>query len=56
MEVSVHSTRGSGTLIQMMTIIYFLTGRAAKEANLYTEVAEGMYSYGLTNHRHGLSL
>ncbi|KAL3700126.1 hypothetical protein R1sor_018148 [Riccia sorocarpa] len=27
-------------------------GRAAKEANLYTEIAEGMKSYGITNHRH----
>lgn len=27
-------------------------GRAAKEANLYTEVAEGMKSYGITRHRH----
>ncbi|PIA56119.1 hypothetical protein AQUCO_00700459v1 [Aquilegia coerulea] len=28
-------------------------GRGAKEANLYTEVAEGIYSYGITKHRHG---
>lgn len=27
-------------------------GRAAKEANLYTEVAEGMKAYGVTRHRH----
>lgn len=27
-------------------------GRAAKEANLYTEVAEGMHSYGVGHHRH----
>ncbi|BBM97765.1 N-acetyl-gamma-glutamyl-phosphate reductase [Marchantia polymorpha subsp. ruderalis] len=27
-------------------------GRSAKEANLYTEIAEGMKSYGITNHRH----
>merc|ERR1712219_47257 len=27
-------------------------GRGAKQANLYTEVAEGMHSYGVTNHRH----
>ncbi|XP_073271626.1 probable N-acetyl-gamma-glutamyl-phosphate reductase, chloroplastic [Primulina huaijiensis] len=27
-------------------------GRGAKEANLYTEVADGMHSYGLTRHRH----
>lgn len=27
-------------------------GRGAKEANLYTEVAEGVHSYGVTRHRH----
>ncbi|KAJ4800859.1 N-acetyl-gamma-glutamyl-phosphate reductase [Rhynchospora pubera] len=27
-------------------------GRGAKEANLYTEIAEGMHSYGITKHRH----
>lgn len=27
-------------------------GRGAKEANLYTEVAEGIHSYGITRHRH----
>ncbi|KAI3872119.1 hypothetical protein MKX03_033180 [Papaver bracteatum] len=27
-------------------------GRGAKEANLYTEIAEGFYSYGVTRHRH----
>ncbi|KAM2605324.1 hypothetical protein TB2_034141 [Malus domestica] len=27
-------------------------GRGAKEANLYTEIAEGIYSYGVTCHRH----
>ncbi|XP_047967586.1 probable N-acetyl-gamma-glutamyl-phosphate reductase, chloroplastic [Salvia hispanica] len=27
-------------------------GRGAKEANLYTEIAEGMHSYGVTRHRH----
>ncbi|GAB2274420.1 hypothetical protein Dimus_009188 [Dionaea muscipula] len=27
-------------------------GRAAKEANLYTEIAEGIHSYGVTKHRH----
>ncbi|GMG98291.1 hypothetical protein Nepgr_000131 [Nepenthes gracilis] len=27
-------------------------GRAAKEANLYTEIAEGIHSYGITRHRH----
>ena len=28
-------------------------GRGAKEANLYSEIAEGIYSYGVTKHRHG---
>lgn len=28
-------------------------GRGAKEANLYTEIAEGIHSYGITKHRHG---
>ncbi|OVA15457.1 Semialdehyde dehydrogenase [Macleaya cordata] len=27
-------------------------GRGAKEANLYTEIAEGIHSYGITTHRH----
>ncbi|XP_011624988.1 probable N-acetyl-gamma-glutamyl-phosphate reductase, chloroplastic isoform X2 [Amborella trichopoda] len=27
-------------------------GRGAKEANLYTEIAEGIHSYGITRHRH----
>jgi len=27
-------------------------GRGPKEANLYTEIAEGMHSYGITSHRH----
>ncbi|KAJ0963407.1 hypothetical protein J5N97_028529 [Dioscorea zingiberensis] len=27
-------------------------GRGAKEANLYTEVSEGIHAYGITNHRH----
>ncbi|XP_078178053.1 putative N-acetyl-gamma-glutamyl-phosphate reductase isoform X2 [Carex rostrata] len=27
-------------------------GRGAKEANLYTEVAEGIHCYGITKHRH----
>ncbi len=27
-------------------------GRSAKEANLFTEVAEGIHAYGLGNHRH----
>lgn len=27
-------------------------GRGAKEANLYTEIAEGINSYGVTRHRH----
>ncbi|HVI51281.1 MAG TPA: N-acetyl-gamma-glutamyl-phosphate reductase [Candidatus Sulfotelmatobacter sp.] len=28
-------------------------GRAAKEANLYTEVTEGIHAYGVASHRHG---
>ena len=35
-----------------INLVYFI-GRGAKEANLYTEIAEGMYSYGITRHRHG---
>ena len=37
------------------TINHLLTlaGRSAKEANLYTEVSEGIFSYGITRHRHG---
>ncbi|XP_057966542.1 probable N-acetyl-gamma-glutamyl-phosphate reductase, chloroplastic [Malania oleifera] len=27
-------------------------GRGAKEANLYTEIAEGIHCYGITRHRH----
>jgi N-acetyl-gamma-glutamyl-phosphate reductase len=27
-------------------------GRAAKEANLFTEVSEGIHAYGVANHRH----
>ncbi|KAK4729817.1 hypothetical protein R3W88_022805 [Solanum pinnatisectum] len=27
-------------------------GHGAKEANLYTEIAEGIHSYGITRHRH----
>ncbi|KAI3933195.1 hypothetical protein MKW98_016521 [Papaver atlanticum] len=27
-------------------------GRGANEANLYTEIAEGFFSYGITRHRH----
>jgi N-acetyl-gamma-glutamyl-phosphate reductase len=28
-------------------------GRGAKEANLYTEIAEGIHAYGIKGHRHG---
>jgi hypothetical protein len=28
-------------------------GRGAKEANLYTEICEGIHPYGITRHRHG---
>lgn len=27
-------------------------GRSAKEANLYTEISQGIFSYGITRHRH----
>jgi N-acetyl-gamma-glutamyl-phosphate reductase len=27
-------------------------GRAAKESNLYTEIAEGINAYGVSSHRH----
>ena len=30
-----------------------LSGRSAKEANLYTEVSEGIHAYGIAKHRHG---
>lgn len=33
----------------------FSSGRGAKEANLYSEIAEGISSYGVTRHRHGMS-
>lgn len=33
-------------------LVHF-AGRGAKEANLYTEIAEGIHSYGITRHRHG---
>eukprot|EP01018_Ginkgo_biloba_P004621 Gb_10310 [translate_table: standard] len=45
-------------LIQMENIIIDSksgvsgAGRGAKEANLYTEIAEGINSYGITRHRH----
>ncbi|KAG6538970.1 hypothetical protein ZIOFF_004122 [Zingiber officinale] len=32
--------------------LYLLICRGAKEANLYTEIAEGLHSYGITKHRH----
>lgn len=31
------------------------SGRSAKEANLYTEICEGIHPYGITRHRHGNS-
>ncbi|KAK0581923.1 hypothetical protein LWI29_019631 [Acer saccharum] len=31
-------------------------GRGAKEANLYSEIAEGIYSFGVTKHRHALEI
>ncbi|KAK9664688.1 hypothetical protein RND81_14G061100 [Saponaria officinalis] len=47
-----------GNLIQHNNIIIDAksgvsgAGRSAKEANLYTEVAEGIHAYGVTRHRH----
>ncbi|KAL3619015.1 hypothetical protein CASFOL_037243 [Castilleja foliolosa] len=43
-------------LIEVKNILidskYGVSG-AAKEANLYSEIAEGIHSYGVTGHRHG---
>jgi len=36
-----------------MLFYYFVAGRSAKENLLFTEVTEGMNSYGVTRHRHG---
>jgi hypothetical protein len=33
--------------------LVFIAGRSAKENLLFTEVTEGMNSYGVTRHRHG---
>ena len=33
--------------------VFFCLGRSAKEANLYTEICEGIHAYGITRHRHG---
>lgn len=47
-----------GNLIQLKNIIIDAksgvsgAGRGAKEANLYTEIFEGIHSYGITKHRH----
>jgi len=38
-----------------LTDMKFSSGRGAKEANLYSEIAEGISSYGVTRHRHGMS-
>ena len=40
-------------LYSNMCNLVYCAGRGAKEANLYTEIAEGLYSYGITRHRHG---
>lgn len=37
----------------MASDFWYIAGRGAKEANLYSEIAEGIYSYGVTRHRHG---
>ncbi|XP_072988888.1 probable N-acetyl-gamma-glutamyl-phosphate reductase, chloroplastic isoform X1 [Typha latifolia] len=47
-----------GHLIELRNIIIDAksgisgAGRGAKEANLYTEISEGIHSYGITKHRH----
>lgn len=47
-----------GKLIELKNIIIDAksgvsgAGRGAKEANLYTEISEGIHSYGITKHRH----
>lgn len=47
-----------GNLIELRNIIIDAksgvsgAGRGAKEANLYTEISEGIHSYGITKHRH----
>lgn len=38
----------------LLIMIFFHLGRGAKEANLYSEIAEGISSYGVTRHRHGI--
>jgi N-acetyl-gamma-glutamylphosphate reductase len=40
----------------MTPYLVYNVGRGAKEANLYTEISEGIYSYGITRHRHGTIL
>ncbi len=37
----------------LVMISVMFAGRSAKEANLYTEIAEGIHAYGITRHRHG---
>jgi hypothetical protein len=44
------SVSTSNDLVSKTCII---VGRGAKEANLYTEIAEGIHAYGITSHRHG---
>ncbi|XP_058069285.1 probable N-acetyl-gamma-glutamyl-phosphate reductase, chloroplastic isoform X2 [Magnolia sinica] len=47
-----------GRLVELRNIIIDAksgvsgAGRGAKEANLYTEIAEGIHAYGITKHRH----
>jgi hypothetical protein len=45
----------SGTINDLVSKISIFVGRGAKEANLYTEIAEGIHAYGVTSHRHGNS-
>jgi N-acetyl-gamma-glutamylphosphate reductase len=45
----------SWTINDLVSNISIFVGRGAKEANLYTEIAEGIHAYGVTSHRHGNS-
>jgi len=43
----------ASTLNDLVSKTCVILGRGAKEANLYTEIAEGIHAYGITSHRHG---
>ena len=40
-------------LLNVLYELFHCAGRSLKEGNLYAELAEGIYSYGVTQHRHG---